>query len=60
MREIMRVTADRRTLYVRLPRAWAKSQQVKKGDYLVMTEVTGGAVVVRKFDDEVSEHARAT
>ena len=58
MREVMRVTADRRTLYVRLPRLWAEAQGVSRGSFLVVTEIAGGALVVRKFGDEVKNLAK--
>ena len=52
-RMIIRVREDHGTIYVRIPRAWAKEKKVGRGSYVVMKEVVDGALLVSTFDDEV-------
>lgn len=53
MREIIRVTADRQTLYMRVPRQWAKAQKLRRGSYLVCRCHLDGALVVNTYEKEM-------
>lgn len=58
-KEVIRITADRQTLYMRLPRAWAKAQKLSRGSYLVARCGPDGALKIDTFDKEVNHGKRA-
>jgi len=53
MREIIRITADRQTLYMRVPRQWAKTHKLQRGSYLVCRGSSGGALIVNTYEQEM-------
>lgn len=57
MQEIIRVTADRQTLYMRIPRSFKKSKGIKKGDYLVCNYDGVGEMKIHTWEDE--KHAKS-
>lgn len=57
MQEIIRVTADRQTLYMRIPPRFKKSKGIKKGDYLVCNYDGVGELKIHTWEDE--KHAKS-
>lgn len=52
MQEIIRVTADRQTLYMRIPKSFKKAKGIKRGDYLVCNYDGVGEMKIHTWDDE--------
>lgn len=52
MQEIIRITADRNTLYMRIPPSFRKVKGLKKGDYLVCEYDGVGELRVHTWEDE--------
>lgn len=52
MQEIIRITADRQTLYMRIPRQFKKVKGLKKGDYLVCSYDGIGELKIHTWEDE--------
>jgi hypothetical protein len=52
MQEIIRVTADRNTLYMRIPRMFKKQKGIKRGDYLVCNFDGIGEMKIHTWEDE--------
>lgn len=52
MQEIIRVTADRQTLYMRIPPMFKKTKGIKKGDYLVCNYDGVGEMKIHTWEDE--------
>lgn len=53
MQEIIRVTADRQTLYMRIPRMFKDAKKLKRGDYLVCMSDGNDGLKIRTWDDEI-------
>jgi hypothetical protein len=58
MQEIIRVTADRQTLYMRIPRSFKKSKGIKRGDYLVCNYDGVGEMKIHTWEDEKNAKSR--
>lgn len=58
-KEIVRITADRKTLYMRVPRSWAKDKGLKRGDCLVCTQGGAGRMIVRTMDEVINDGRRS-
>ena len=56
MQEIIRITADRQTLYIRIPRMFKKAKGLKRGDYLVCEYDGVGELKIHTWEDE--KHAK--
>jgi len=52
MQEIIRITADRQTLYMRIPRMFKNAKGLKKGDYLVCEYDAVGELKIHTWEDE--------
>lgn len=52
MQEIIRITADRNTLYMRIPRMFKKQKGLKRGDYLVCSFDGVGEMKIHTWEDE--------
>jgi len=59
MSEIVRITADRQTLYMRLPRAWARRLELRRGDYLMVDELPDNGLTVDTFQGYFDNGKRA-
>jgi len=59
MQEIIRITADRKTLYLRIPQSFKKAKGLKKGDYLVCTYDAVGELKIHTWEDEKIAKSRA-
>lgn len=59
MQEIIRVTADRQTLYIRIPRMFKKTKGIKKGDYLVCDYDGVGQLKIHTWEDQNRAKPRA-
>jgi len=58
MKEIVRVTADRNVLYMKLPMRWRVAAKLHRGSYLVVKYTTGGKMTVTTWDQEVKNGKR--
>ena len=52
MQEIIRVTADRQTLYIRIPKMFKKAKGIKRGDYLVCDYDGVGQLKIHTWEDQ--------
>lgn len=52
MQEIIRVTADRQTLYIRIPKMFKKAKGIKRGDYLVCDYDGFGQLKIHTWKDQ--------
>ena len=57
--EIVRVRNDNGTLYVRLPRFWAKAHLIEHSSYLVAKSGPDGTLVLKPWEDEVRAKKKA-
>lgn len=58
-KEIIHVTRDHSTLYMRVPMAWAEEEGVEAGSYLIARRGPGGLLVVNTWEQEFS-HGKKT
>lgn len=52
MQEIIRVTADRQTLYMRIPPMFKKTKGIKRGDYLVCNYDGVGPLKIHTWEEQ--------
>ena len=58
MMEIIRITADRKTLYMRIPGSFKRQKGLKRGDYLVCNFDGVGELKIHTWDDEKNAKSR--
>lgn len=58
MQDIIRITADRQTLYMRIPKSFKKIKGLKRGDYLVCNYDGVGELKIHTLDDERNAKSR--
>lgn len=58
-KDIIHVTRDHSTIYMRIPMAWAKENKVKAGSYLICRQGADGELVVKTWDQEMADAKKA-